>query len=186
MRWSVLAFCLFWFLLGNSCRQLREINLPMTAEMSAERQLEQAYDAIKKQQHEEALALFERIARTYKTGIIQQYARYGIACTRMATAESAAEMEAAMSEWVYWFQQTPEKYRHEDPKLMDQVLHNYRVHLNKEAARITKWQDQRAWFHTELKKRQKQVETLQRQIEELQQKIDAIETIHQDIQEKRV
>lgn len=197
IHWCILGCCLIWFFLGTGCQLLRGLVVPETVDKQTDRQLEmahdeiknrqftdslaslgQAYDAIKNQQFSEALSLFENLARMHPSGSIHRFARYGIACTCMITAKTPTEMEAAMIDWVYWSQQMPEKYQHEDPRLLDQVLHNYRVYLNKDAQRTKKWQIERKWFQNELKKKQAQ-------IDELQRKIEAIETIHQDIQEKK-
>lgn len=211
IHWCILGCCLIWFFLGAGCQLLRGLGLPGTVDKRTDRQLGmaydeiknrqftdslaslgQAYDAIKNQQFSEALSLFENLSRMHPSGSINRFARYGIACTRMITAKTATEMEAAMSDWVYWFQQMSEKYEHEDPRLLDHVLHNYRIQLNNASEQAKKWQIERRWFLTELKKRQEQAETLQWQaetlkwqIDELQRKIEAIETIDQDIQEKK-
>lgn len=193
MRWTLFIFCLLWVILGAGCQQFGELNPSTTAEEDAKHQLEEAskyqlegaLGLVKNQQYEQALILFEKIAQTYDSGIINQHARYGIACSRMATAETADEMEMALDEWSAWFRKMPEKYHNQDPRLLAPVLHNYRFYLYNEAKRNKKWQLEKRWFHTELKKRRAQEAVLQRQIEELKMKIEAIETIDQNIQKKK-
>lgn len=188
----LLGCCVLWLVFGTGCKQVLPVKPASMPEKAVYHQLEQAFGDVEQaygdleqaygdfenQQYEHALTLFDKIARTHKTGFLNRYARYGIAAVHLATAQTAAEMEDAMTDWVYWFQQMPEKYHHEDPRLLDQVLHNYRVYLNKDVQRTKKWHIERKWFQSELKKKQAQ-------IDELQRKIEAIETIHQDIQEKK-
>lgn len=185
MRWTLFIFCLLWVILGAGCQQFGELNPSTTAEKDAKHQLEEALGLVKNQQYQEALILFEEIARTYDSEIINQYARYGIACSRLATATTADEMEMALNEWSSWFRRMPEKYHNQDPRLLHPVLHNYRFYLYNEAERNKKWQLEKGWFHTELKKRRAQEAVLQRQIEELKMKIEALETIDQNIQKKK-
>ena len=204
MHWGILGCCLIWLFLGAGCQLLRDLVVPVTMDKQADLQLEkaydaiknrqftdslttlsQAYDAVKNQQFAEALSLFQSLARMHPSGSIHRFAHYGIACTRMITAKTPTEIEAAMIDWVYWSQQMPEKYKNEDPRLLDQVLHNYRVQLSNATEQEKNWQIERRWFLSEFQKKQDQVETLRWQIEDLKKKIEAIETIDQDIQEKK-
>ncbi|MEZ4603826.1 MAG: hypothetical protein R2861_10625 [Desulfobacterales bacterium] len=67
---------------------------------------------------EKALEIYESLSENSRNSEIRRIAGYGLACTKLMTADSLDEQENALTLWNQWIEQSPDKFRDEDPRLM--------------------------------------------------------------------
>ncbi|OIN98783.1 MAG: hypothetical protein AUJ49_12605 [Desulfovibrionaceae bacterium CG1_02_65_16] len=81
-----------------------------------------AVDSYLAGQYEKATSIFQRLSGNGANPVLARKAYYGLACARLATAKTPAELHEALNLWNTWVQMTPEGLPGEDPRLMTPLL----------------------------------------------------------------
>jgi hypothetical protein len=81
-----------------------------------------AVDSYLAGQYEKAASIFQRLSGNSSDPVVARKAYYGLACSRLVTAKTPAELHEALSIWNTWVQMTPEGLPSEDPRLMTPLL----------------------------------------------------------------
>jgi len=81
-----------------------------------------AVDSYLAGQYEKATSIFQRLSGNGADPVLARKAYYGLACARLATAKTSAELHEALNIWNTWVQMTPEGLPGEDPRLMTPLL----------------------------------------------------------------
>lgn len=81
-----------------------------------------AVDSYLAGQYEKAASIFQRLSGGTADAVVARKAYYGLACARLATAKTPAELHEALNIWNTWVQMTPEGLPSEDPRLVTPLL----------------------------------------------------------------
>lgn len=81
-----------------------------------------AVDSYLAGQYEKAASIFQRLAGNSADSVVARKAYYGLACARLATARTPAELHEGLNIWNTWVQMTPEGLPSEDPRLVTPLL----------------------------------------------------------------
>lgn len=81
-----------------------------------------AVDSYLAGQYEKAASIFQRLSGNAADPVVARKAYFGLACARLATAHSPAELHEALNIWNTWVQMTPEGLPSEDPRLLTPLL----------------------------------------------------------------
>jgi hypothetical protein len=81
-----------------------------------------AVDSYLAGQYEKAASIFQRLSGNPAEPVVARKAYYGLACARLATARTPAELHEALNLWNTWVQMTPEGLPSEDPRLLTPLL----------------------------------------------------------------
>ncbi len=81
-----------------------------------------AVDSYLAGQYEKAAFIFQRLSGNASDAMVARKAYYGLACAKLATARTPAELHEALNIWNTWMQMTPEGLPSEDPRLITPLL----------------------------------------------------------------
>ena len=126
---------------------------------------------------EKALEIYESLSENSRNSEIRRIAGYGLACTKLMTADSPDEQENALTLWNQWIEQSPDKFRDEDPRLMGLYIQKTTPPCQKDAEIKLVREKNRLL--------EKEIETLQTRVVTLESQISSLEAIDQKIQEKK-
>lgn len=157
--------------------------------------LKRAERALKAGNYEKALEIYRMLSQLARREKIRRQALYGLACTRLITADTPKEMETSITLWEAWSQLLPETLTREDPRLLTTVLEQKRK-LIIESARnkstqktmtdnagrddaLSREKDQ------EINKLKSRVNSLEQEIQILEHQLESLEAIDQKMQEKK-
>jgi hypothetical protein len=147
------------------------------------RELRKGEEAFFQGEYQKAERLFSAISINSGNKEYQNYALYGIACSKMITAENAEEFKNAielLESWKYVRQELA-GYR-ESPRMIITAF-NKKRHLLDREPEIKEVISKKS--EAVVKKQQQEIQELKNTIEKLQHQISVLEAIDQDIQEKR-
>jgi hypothetical protein len=147
------------------------------------RELKKGEEAFFNEKYKEAERLFSAVSINSGNDVYQNYALYGIACIKMITAENAEEFKNAielLESWKYVRQEIAGYY--ESPRMIITAF-NQQSHLLDREPEIKEVVSKES--EVIIKKQQREIQELNNTIKKLQHQISVLETIDQDIQEKR-
>lgn len=147
------------------------------------RELQKAEDAFFREKFTKAESLFSAIAKNSGNDIYQNYALYGIACIQMITAENAQDFKNAVELLESWKYTQPEVVGFQESPRMIISAFNKQSHLLEREPEIKEVVSKKS--ETVINKQKGEIQELQNTIKKLQHQISVLETIDQDIQEKR-
>jgi hypothetical protein len=161
---------------------------------------EEGVAALQRGDYREAASVFETLSKSAATPEHRRRALYALACTRLATAQTPDELNAALNLWNLWSQTAAAAITDEDPRLMAPLLPRLmpsaqasltprqvappgksdkagaaptiKVVKDKECEKLYRDSD-------------REVQRLKRQLKTLRHQIEALESIHRTIQEKK-
>lgn len=81
-----------------------------------------AVDSYLAGQYEKAAFIFQRLSGDSTDPVLARKAYYGLACSRLATADTPEELHEGLNLWNNWVQMTPEGLPSEDPRLLTPLL----------------------------------------------------------------
>lgn len=155
--------------------------------------LKKGHKAFQKGDFKMARQIFEPLSRHAAGSETKRKALYALACTRLVLAENPQEFKAAVDLWNSWSRSGPDKMQGEDPRMMQPLLFNLLPSVLSEegtthAPDIQGNNLYRMFFQVKEKEVQHLRDRL-KQVEKenwtLKHQIDALEAIHQKIQEKK-
>jgi len=133
-------------------------------------QLEFAYKAFKHRDYEKADKIFSDFYKQVQNSEIRNRALYGLACTRLITAQNTKEFKEAVGLWNKWSDSQPVQLSKEDLRLLEPC-----IHLPEE---IRKKEEQIQCLNKKIDIMEKEINTLKHQMKEF-------EVIDQNIQKKK-
>ncbi len=72
--------------------------------------------------YRQAAGLFESLVQEAEDPVVRRKARFGLACARLAAAETEEEYRLALADWKGWEGQVPEEFSTEDPRLFSHLV----------------------------------------------------------------
>jgi len=174
--------------------------LPTNAESAA---FEEGMQVFENGDYQKASAIFEFLSDSARSEELYRKALYGLACARLAAAQTAGELSEAIALWNCWSQQVAEKSESEDPRLLTPLLQRLEApeqslpKVAKPKPRKSSYTDQLAIRdlamyknllqakEKELEKMKARLETREKEVRRLKHQIDSIEAIHLKYQEKK-
>lgn len=147
------------------------------------RELRKGEDAFFREEYKEAERLFSAISKNSGNGVYKNYAFYGITCIRMITAENEEEFKKAVELLKDWKYIRPEKAGFQESPRMIITAFNKKSHLLEREPEIIEVVSKES--ETIIKRQQAEIKQLNNTIKKLQHQISVLESIDQDIQEKR-
>jgi hypothetical protein len=165
---------------------------------------EEAMQAFEDEEYQKASAIFEFLSDSTHSEELYRQALYGMACSRLAAAQTAAELDEAIDLWVCWSQQAPDRLEGEDPRLLTPLLQRLdppEQNLPKGSKRIQRKPSSNsdhlalkdlAMYKNLLQAKEKELEKVkarldsrEREVRRLKHQIDSLEAIHLKYQEKK-
>jgi hypothetical protein len=146
--------------------------------------LKDGYDAFEEGAFKKAAEIFEQLSCNPSDEDTERIAAYGLACVCLILAETPEAFDEAFRLWKAWRQLAPENLNAEDPRMLEPLLDKLERNLpadddKREYQKKLEQKDKDIrWLQYRLKKKRKENQRLKNQIE-------ALEAIHQDIQEKK-
>jgi TolA-binding protein len=128
---------------------------------------------------------FERLLKETNDPVLERKAKFALACSALAGAESTEELAEGMRLWEEWSLDAPETFLYENPHLAYPVLKDYYLH---------KSTTQKAKEEEEAKQESQQakVKSLQRKVNKLRQdnrrllkQLKDLEKLYQELQQRR-
>jgi len=147
------------------------------------RELQKGEEAFFNREYKEAERLFSAVSVNSGNSVYQNYALYGIACIKMITAENAEEFKKAIELLERWqYERQNLAGYHESPRMIIAAF-NQQSHLLEREPEIIEVVSKTS--EVMIKKQQREIRELKNTIKKLQHQISVLESIDQDIQEKR-
>jgi hypothetical protein len=156
--------------------------------------LEKGHDAFQRRNYTQASEIFLTLSQQGHGEVVRRKALYGLACTRLISAEGAAEMNAAIVLWDTWAGLPQDRLEVEDPRFLRPVL-DKTVALQNECAlreqtpppapRPEGGAAEAERLNTLVHKLQSRVNKLEAENKTLKQQMSTLEAIDQSIQEKK-
>ncbi|MDM8522561.1 hypothetical protein QUF80_04245 [Desulfococcaceae bacterium HSG8] len=161
-------------LYNGAYQKLLEIEekFPSDTDMEA---LKSGQEAFQKKIFKEATEIFERMTREAGTEEMRRIALYGLACARLIMARTPAMFSKAIQLWKNWSEIAPASLVTEDPRMLTPLLHRKKRICEKDIKAKAK----------EIRRLRYKLEKLKKENKLLEHQIEALETIHQDIREKK-
>lgn len=195
--WRVAAFAssLLCVLLLSGCAQFFHGSDPAAPVKDLRAAYILAVDSYLAGQYEKAVSIFQRLSGNTLDPVLARKAYYGLACARLATAKTPAELREALSIWNTWVQMTPEGLPSEDPRLVTPLLPRLtpsgsstespplltEEEISKELAntkRLAGCQEETGKVKESLRKKTAEAEALRSQL-------NALDRLHQEISMKK-
>ncbi|SMC21504.1 hypothetical protein SAMN02746041_01193 [Desulfacinum hydrothermale DSM 13146] len=123
--------------------------------------------------------IFERLSHEETDPRLQQQALFAMACMRLIQAKSPEEFRSAVNVWELWKKQYQPSRDCEDPRLLTPLLQNLPA-MQERALLSQKLKEQPRTSHCT-----KRLEEKDKEIQELRKRLRALESIHQEIEEKK-
>jgi hypothetical protein len=144
--------------------------------------LKDGYESFEEGDFKKAAEIFEQLSADSQDADTARIAAYGLACARLILAETPESFDEAFRLWEAWRQLAPENLNAEDPRMLEPLLNKLERNLPEDKRAYQKRLEQKdkdiRWLQYRLKKKRTENQRLKHQIE-------ALEAIHQDIQEKK-
>lgn len=129
--------------------------------------------------YKEAYRLFDSLSHESGDKNLRRKALYGVACTSLTLARNADELNEAMKHWDAWSRLSPQQMDYEDPRMLTPLLER----LAALYLRSTSTEEIRKSY--EAQKHNKLLEEKDREIQNLKNQLEALDAIHQEIEEKK-
>ncbi|GAB6035757.1 hypothetical protein JCM15519_03160 [Fundidesulfovibrio butyratiphilus] len=128
-----------------------------------------------------AATIFENLLRRQEDESFRSQALYGLACARLASADTAAQLREARETWQDWERINAGDGVRVDPHMLTPFIQNPKIgHITKEMRQMAPaTQPPR---DTDCLKR---LQDKEREVSNLQKQIKALEAIHREIQQKK-
>lgn len=128
-----------------------------------------------------AATIFENLLQRQEDESFRSQALYGLACARLASAESVDQLRQARETWQEWERTNSGDGVRVDPHMLTPFIQNPRLgHITKEMRQAPPVAQ--ATRDTDCLKR---LQDKEREVANLQKQIRALEAIHREIQEKK-
>ncbi len=182
------VFFLFLLTVLSGCQGINNLGrvktLIASPGASETRALQKAENAFMKGAYQEATDIYSTLYETSENGVMKNAALYGLACITIITAENGDGVKKGIARLQTWQDKRGEDadYFMENPKMIALALHAKRKTLDQEAI-IHYVATEREGELVEVCEREK--EELQAMIKTLQHQISVLETIDQELQQKR-
>jgi hypothetical protein len=121
---AILILIVVWLLFGGCVKSTQmfddlKVRLRLEADFKT---LEKGFEAINKAQYAAAEDLFQELGTSSGSQLIRRRALYGLAVTRLMTADSNAQFQEALLTWRQWRQSDFRETAWEDPALLEPFL----------------------------------------------------------------
>lgn len=173
---SSLVLCLALILAVPGCvgRLPHQREVPKVSPQEALAPLTPAMEAYQEGDYDRAADLFLTLSLVTSDPVLARKALYGLACSRLATAESEADMNEALEIWNRWASLAVPSLDIEDPRLLTPVLPRIAPDGSDTKETVENMEKEMGKLRTRLK--QKSAE-----LDELKNQLDALEQLHQEI-----
>ena len=132
--------------------------------------LKTGYESFVQSDYEKASEIYDDLYKESQNSDIKRRALYGLACTRLITAENSLEHEKAIQLWDKWMNSVPDVPSSEDPRLLAPYVEMTAPPCQKEA---------------EIQLLIEKINSLEQEILTLRHQISSLEAIDQKIEEKK-
>ena len=129
---------------------------------------------------QKALEIFQDLRESGETDEVRRRGLYGLACVRLILAENARDFHHALSLWEEWSRAAPMGREVEDPRMMSPLLYRVKPPIETPQAITPDATESRRRAACEGRLRDQE-----REIQHLKHQLEALEAIHQQIQEKK-
>ena len=124
--------------------------------------------------YDRAADLFLALSLVTSDPVLSRKALYGLACTRLAAADSDEEMAEAMETWSRWASLAPDNPDIEDPRLFTPLLPRLAPSNSDTKESVENMEKEMNKLRAKLKQKSED-------LEELQSQLDALEQLHREI-----
>lgn len=129
--------------------------------------------------YREAQRLFDSLSHESGDKSLRRKALYGAACTSLTLARNEDELNEAMEQWDAWRRLSTQQMGHEDPRMLNPLLERFAaLYLRSTSTEETRKSDQ-------AQKHKKLIEEKDKEIQNLKNQLEALEAIHQEMEEKK-
>lgn len=136
--------------------------------------LDSATQAYKAGDYDRAGNLFMALSLVTSDPVLSRKALFGLACTRLAAADSEGDIDEALTIWSRWANLPSDNQDIYDPRLLTPILSRLPPNGNSARETIQNMEKEMNKLRSRLKQKSKD-------LEELQSQLDALEQLHRDI-----
>lgn len=136
--------------------------------------LASATQAYKAGDYDRAGDLFLALSLVTSDPVLSRKALFGLACTRLAAADSEEDMDEALEIWSRWASLAPDNPDIEDPRLLTPLLPRLAPDGNGTRETVQHMEKEMNKLRSRLKQKSED-------LEELQSQLDALEQLHREI-----
>ncbi len=154
--------------------------------------LDRGYDAFKNKEYKKALEIFGILSQLAEEKKIRRKALYGLACTRLILAKNINDLNESIILWDAWSQLAPDELEGEDPRMLRPLLDRKAPFAGKKKIKKRLVISKNKVDLKTLKIKEKEIDDLQEklknmdnEIQILKHQINSLETIDQEIQQKK-